>query len=257
MQQQQIVRVGGLISLCAITALAWAQAPNHPAQSGRAGPGRAGRPPLMLRPALLFREDWQRPAASEQPAPAGERPARGGLNIPLTNDGNSNPELDVQVFPAGQIQLVAEGNTENGNNPLHLWTGLCTSACAVAFRDKKDFADLSGLARIRLNTKMSGFHRIRPIVKLADGTWWVGDQAVGTTRDWLVSEISYADLRWLKLDMTHMVTRGILTDKIDLSKVDEVGFVDLMPGSGHGPGGAADVAQIEVYGRPVARTGQY
>jgi len=41
--------------------------------------------------------------------------------------------------------------------------------------------------------------------------------------------------------------------KPDLSKVDEVGFTDLMPGSGHGPGGWSDVAFIEVYGRPVKR----
>jgi hypothetical protein len=26
-----------------------------------------------------------------------------------------------------------------------------------------------------------------------------------------------------------------------------------MPGSGHGPGGWSDVAQMEVYGKPVAR----
>jgi hypothetical protein len=35
--------------------------------------------------------------------------------------------------------------------------------------------------------------------------------------------------------------------------VDEVGFADLMPGSGHGPGGWVDVASIEVYGKAVKR----
>ena len=33
-----------------------------------------------------------------------------------------------------------------------------------------------------------------------------------------------------------------------VSRVDEIGFVDLMPGSGHGQGGWVDVAQVEVYG---------
>jgi len=42
-------------------------------------------------------------------------------------------------------------------------------------------------------------------------------------------------------------------DKPDLSKVDEIGFVDLVPGSGHGPGGWIDVATIEVFGKPVKR----
>jgi hypothetical protein len=83
------------------------------------------------------------------------------------------------------------------------------------------------------NTKMSGLHQIRPIVKLVDGTWLVGDLAQDTTR---------------------VVTAGTVLDKTDLTKVDEIGFADLMPGSGHGPGGWSDVAQIEVYARPVART---
>jgi hypothetical protein len=60
-------------------------------------------------------------------------------------------------------------------------------------------------------------------------------------------------VRWLKLDAERLVTTGNFVDKPDLSKVDEVGFVDLMPASGHGPGGWSDVAQIEVYGKPVPR----
>ena len=101
---------------------------------------------------------------------------------------------------------------------------------------------------------MSGFHQVRPIVKLADGTWLIGDHADGTTRDWLYSEFSLADVKWLRLDIQQVVTKGNIVENVDLTKVDEVGFADLMPGSGHGPGGWADVAQVEVYGRPVART---
>jgi len=239
--QLRIVGIGVLIPLCAVAALAWGQPPNARPRSGR--PGHLP----MLRPGLLFEEEWKPPADAAHPA-------SGGLNVALTSEANSNPELDLETYvPAGELRLVEEGSAENGNNPLHVWTGLCTSPCALALHDKRYFADLSGLARIRFNTKMSGFHRVRPIVKLADGTWWIGDQAVGTTGDWLVSEISFADLRWLQLDTTRVVTRGNLVDKIDLSKVDAIGFADLKPGSGHGPGGAADVAQIEVYGRAVAR----
>ena len=90
-------------------------------------------------------------------------------------------------------------------------------------------------------------------MKLADGTWLIGDRPTGTTRDWLVSETSYGDLHWLKLDITRVVTVGTVLDSVDLTRVDEIGFADLMPSSGHGPGGWADVAQIEVYGQPVAR----
>ncbi len=54
------------------------------------------------------------------------------------------------------------------------------------------------------------------------------------------------------LDMTSVVTKGNFVP-VDLAKVDEIGFVDLMPGSGHGAGGWVDVAQIEVYAKAVAR----
>jgi hypothetical protein len=123
----------------------------------------------------------------------------------------------------------------------------------VAFRHKANYADLTGLARIRWNTKTSGFHQIRPIVKLADGTWLVGNRTDGTTGDWLVSEFSLADVRWLKLDIERVVTTGNLIERPDLSKVDEIGFADLIPGSGHGPGGWSDVAQFEVFAKSVPR----
>ena len=43
------------------------------------------------------------------------------------------------------------------------------------------------------------------------------------------------------------------TDKVDFSKVDEIGWTDLMPGSGHGDGGYTDMGWIEVYGDKVPR----
>ena len=107
---------------------------------------------------------------------------------------------------------------------------------------------------LRWNTKVSGFHQIRPIVKLADGTWLVGDRTDGTVRDYLYTEFSFADVRWMKLDIARVVTTGTVLDKVDLSKVDEIGFVDLMPSSGHGQGGWSDVAQIEVFSGSSPRT---
>ncbi len=197
-------------------------------------------PPKLQRPGLFFNEEWK-------------QTDKGGEHA-VAPDSIGNPNLELKVYvPAGEVLLT--GTPNDANNPTHVWTGMCTSPCAVAFREKTQFADLTGLARIRWNTKMSGFHQVRPIVKLADGTWLIGDHADGSTRDWLVSEISYADLRWLKLDIARVVTTGALLDKVDLTKVDEIGFADLMPGSGHGPGGWSDVAQVEVYARPMARAG--
>lgn len=190
------------------------------------------------RPPLFFREEW--------------KAAPGGAEQPVTAASVANPNLELTlVVPGGQIMLV--GNPGDENNPLHTWSGLCTTPCGLALRDRRNMADLTGLARIRWTTRTSGYHQIRPIVKLADGNWLVADRADGSPRDWLVSEIAFADLHWLKLDTTRGVTTGALLDHVDLSKVDAVGFVDLMPGSGHGPGGWSDVAQIELYARAVAR----
>ena len=71
--------------------------------------------------------------------------------------------------------------------------------------------------------------------------------------NWAPTEFAISDVRWIKLDEKRMVTSGMVIPNPDLSKVDEVGFADLMPGSGHGAGGWSDVAWIEVYGKPVKR----
>jgi hypothetical protein len=101
--------------------------------------------------------------------------------------------------------------------------------------------------------KTSGFHEIRPIVKLADGTWLVGDHATGPAVDFNEADVSIADLRWLELDIDRVVAVGNWVEHPDLSRVDEVGFADLMPGSGHGPGGYVNVGRIEVHGDAVRR----
>jgi hypothetical protein len=202
------------------------------ARQGGAAPGggRATRPPIFLK------EEWKQNAANDE--------------HPVSQESIGNSSLELKLY-GKEILLTGRGGDEN--NPTHVWTGTCTTPCAVALRDKTNFADLSGLARIRWNTKTSGFHQVRPILKLADGTWVVGDRADGSTRDWLFTEFNLADVRWLRLDIERVVTTGNILPNVDLSKIDEVGFADLMPGSGHGAGGWVDVAQIEVYGKPVAR----
>lgn len=215
---------------------AFAQA--EPAQGGARQGGAGGR---VTRPPLFLKEEWK-------------QTEKGGEHAVLP-DSIGNPNLELKMYGPTAKELLLTGAAGDDNNPIHVWTGMCTQPCAVALRDKNNFGDLSGLARIKWNVKTSGFHQIRPIVKLADGTWLVGDHTDASTRDWLWSEFNLADVRWLKLDITRVVTTGNIVDKVDLSKVDEVGFADLMPSSGHGPGGWSDVAQIEVYGKPVPRTG--
>jgi len=233
---------GALLVLAVVVFYAVANAQQAPAAGGRqgggarqggaaaAGGGRATRPPVFLK------EEWKQNAANDE--------------HPVSQESIGNPNLELKLY-GKEILLTGRGGDEN--NPTHVWTGTCAGPCAVALRDKTNFADLTGLARIRWNTKTSGFHQVRPALKLADGTWIVGDRADGSTRDWLFTEFNLADVRWLRLDIERVVTTGNILPNVDLSKVDEIGFADLMPGSGHGAGGWVDVAQIEVYGKPVAR----
>jgi len=204
------------------------------APAGRAGgAGRgAGRPQLFLK------EEWKQTPANDE--------------HPISQESVGNPNLELKLYGPTGKEILLTGRAGDESNPIHPWTGMCTTPCGLALRDKTNFADLTGLARIRWNTKTSGFHQVRPMVKLADGNWYVGDRTDASTRDWLVTEFNLADVRWLKLDIDRAVTTGSLVT-IDLSKVDEIGFVDLMPGSGHGQGGWVDVAQFEVYGKPVPR----
>ena len=220
--------------IVSIGANAFAQAPAAPV--GGRGAARVTRPPVF------FKEEWK------QTEKGGEHPI-------VFDSTLSNPSLELKVYGPSSKELLLTGDAGNELNPIHIWTGMCTTPCAVALKHKTAYADLTGLARLRWNTKVSGFHQIRPIVKLADGTWLVGDHTDGTVRDWLFTEFSFGDVRWMKLDITRAVTTGTILDKVDLSKVDEIGFVDLMPGSGHGQGGWVDVAQIEVYGGSVPRAG--
>ena len=213
-----------------VTGVSLAQAPAPQAR------GEGGRP---MRPPLFLEQQWQQ--------------IPGGGENALTQASITNANVEMKLYGGSSDEIQLTGNPGDENNPTHVWTGLCTTPCAVTFRDKARLVDLTGLARIKWNTKTSGFHQVRPMLKLADGTFLVGDHTDGSTLDWLTTEFSVAGVRWLKLDPERLVTTGNFVESPDLSRVDEVGFVDLMPASGHGPGGWSDVAQIEIYGKPVAR----
>ena len=224
-------------ALALLTTSAFAQAPA--AQQPASGAGaRAGGAGPARRPALFLKEEWKQNEKSDE--------------HPISQESVGNPNLELKLYGPSGKEILLTGRAGDESNPIHPWTGMCTTPCGLALRDKANFADLTGLARVRWNTKTSGFHQIRPIVKLADGNWYVGDRADASMRDWLVTEFNLADVRWLKLDIARAVTTGNFVT-VDLSKVDEIGFVDLMPGSGHGAGGWVDVAQFEVYGKPVPR----
>src|SRR5437868_2632302 len=149
------------------------------AQEPAARGGRGGGP--ARRPGLFFKEEWG------QTEKGGEHPT-GPESV-------TNPNLELKLYGPTGKEVLLTGAKGDDNNPIHLWTGMCTTPCAIALRDKNNMADLTGLARIRWVTKMSGLHQVHPIVKLADGTWLVGDKGDGSVADWRTSEINFSELK--------------------------------------------------------------
>lgn len=211
-------------------------------QKPRSGPAQ---PTSAPRPSLFFREEWKRPDGGSRKA------FPDPCCWALTDESLSNSNLELQLYGATE-ELSLVGTAGDESNPIHVFTGLCSTPCAISFRDKKNYVDLSR-GKIRWNAKTAGFHAVRPLIKLADGTYLLGDFSEGNSDDWRQSEFYPSQLRWIRMDPDRVIAYGYWIQSPDLSKVDEVGWADLLPGSGHNQGGYVDVAAIEVYGKPVPR----
>jgi hypothetical protein len=263
-----------LLAAVGVTAL-------RPSAQGTAAPASqatAGRTPPAP-PPLFFREDW-----------SGKRAPRDCVNlhdarceVALTQEFVATPTLELQMYGGGKRRI------EHGEwlgavlvQRDHLFTGMTEQPFAIAFRDKNNYVDLSGLAMIRwAAVRASGLHFVHLIIKLADGTWMLSEHGYGGNQLQVRPvefTISDPEKRWMKLDIDRVVTLGprepepvdrakadkidaemarysvwVDVNRIDLTKVDAVGFADLMPGSGHGYGGFISMGAIEVYGKKVPR----
>jgi hypothetical protein len=207
-------------------------------------------------------------AVSAQPPPA---PAlllsltlENDMRLPMSQSTITTGNADLQLYGDGRNIVVATGA---GPRLPRLFFGLCKGPCGFTLRDRGSYFDLRGRASLRLTTIVSGFHRVRPLVKLADGTLLIGDQAEGSTADYHQYDISFSDCRWLKLDPARGVTLGGAWVAADLSKVEEVGVFDVIPGSGvwtvegaavekqpaPPAGGWIAVSAFELWGRALAR----
>jgi hypothetical protein len=194
-------------------------------------------------PPLFFREEWKRQSPDEP------------LQHPVTQGNVGNPNLELKLYGPSGSSIQMSGAADLPTHPPHMYTALCEQTCALALRDKNNYVDLSGYGKIHWLSRESGMHQLHAIVKLADGRWLVAEHGDAVGLDLHPSEFTLSDSRWIELDINRVVTVGRWLDKVDLSKVDEVGFTTLMPGSGHGYGGYADVGWWEVYGTPIPRSG--
>ena len=215
---------------------------------GRGARGAGAAAPAARAAALVFKVEWVRPASQTG-------------QVPVVQENIVDPNVEMKWYGTAAKQLLTSGNPGSETTPFSVWSGVCEGPFAITFRQKNNAVDLTGPAKIRWMTKTSGFHVVRPVVKLADGTMLIGDHVDQSVPMLAQSDVALAGMRWIKLDPVRVVTLGgnsgpaneTWVPNPDLSHVDEVGFADLMPGSGHGTGGYIHLGTIEVYGTPVPR----
>jgi hypothetical protein len=208
------------------------------AQQAPAGRQAAAAPPAT-RPPLLFKEEWREPLYE------GERT---DVNQRFTPHVVTNPQIEAKLY--GTDSNVIRAAQHEGR--IDLWTGMSTSPVAVTLRDKRNYVDLTGLARLRWMVRTNAIHTLYPVVKLANGTMIVGDRGISTGGEFLQVEVAFGGMNWFTLDPVKVVVTAPVPNP-DLSKADEVGLATLAPAGGHGTAGSANFSTVELFAKPVPR----
>lgn len=188
----------------------------------------------QYRPALFFREDWKETAAA----------------TPVTQGHVLNKDLLLGLYGPGCDSIKKSHHEAPSDDPYYIWSGLCLGNWAVTLKNPGSYVDLSSFGKILWRSKQSGIRCLHVVLKLADGTWLVGSQGDCLSKDWRITEFNISDMNWYTLNIKSVIEVKPVSNP-DLSKVDEIGFTDLMTG------GASDACSrldwIEVYGKPVKR----
>ena len=204
--------------------------------------------------------------AQNQPGPVNRPPVifhegfSDGFNEdPVTQKSIESKDLKVFTYGPGKDLWSKTWHPKAPMVGSFMWTGACTQVCGLTLGYADSYMDLRGLSKITWRTAETGLHQLRVLIKTADGKLLISDQAVGATSDWQVSDIVLADLRWREVDVKNLNDlnppgNAQFLPQPDLSRVAEIGFTDLMPGSGHGvQAGSSRVDWIEVYGNKVSK----
>ncbi len=214
-------------------------APREAPPASSASTASAAPAAPVTRPALLFKEDWREPPFT------GERTDENQRFVPGVV---TNPNLEARLY--GTDAKVIRAARHEGR--IDLWTGMTTSPVAITLRDKRNYLDLTGLARLRWMVRTNAIHTLHPVVKLADGKLLVGNRAISTGDEFYEVEVSFGGMRWYTLDPVKVVVMAEV-ERPDLSKVDEVGLATLAPGGGHGTAGSANLSGVELFAKAVPR----
>jgi hypothetical protein len=186
------------------------------------------------RPSLFFREDFREiPAAT-----------------PVTREHIVNKDVLIGLYGPGGDSIKKSHHDVPADDPYYVWSGVCKGNWVMTLKKDKSYVDLSGYAKIIWRSKQAGFRCLHVVIKLADGTWLVSDQCDDRSQDWRIREFNIMDIYWYELNIKSVI-EGNPVKNVNLSKVDEIGFTDLMTGGGSDACSRLD--WIEVYGNAVDR----
>lgn len=193
----------------------------------------------LVRPPLLFKESWRLPVHEGAPSDDNQR---------ISPFVVGNNQLELHTYGQAAASILAwehEGRVD-------LWTGLAPSPVAVTLRDKSNYIDLRGLARLRAILRTNAIQTLYPILKLADGALVIAKHGIVTDGEFLQVEVAFGGLAWYRLDPEKVVVKAEYKNP-DLSKIDEVGFATLAPNGGHGIAASANISTLELYGATMRR----
>jgi hypothetical protein len=207
------------------------------------GQGNAGR--VTEPAALIFREAWTR-------APQAQ---------PILQANLGNQDLVLHTYGDGTNIRKTFHTTED-----YTYTGETITNWALTVSDPKNYWDLVRDGKVMLRTRNSGMRVTRVVIKTADGQYFVSEEGSPDSNVWMDREYVLSNLKWWTLLVTDTPTNPITVRKPDpnrqpivpqapgqpdLSRVEEIGFTDLMPG-GWIPS-TSRVHSWALYGRKVPR----
>ena len=99
------------------------------------GRGAAAPPPLF------FKETWQINGPAHAIAP--------GENVA------TNPNLELKLYGPSANAADPDKRIWISTPPTNIWTGMTTTPFAATLRDKSNYVDLTGLAKVRWITRAS------------------------------------------------------------------------------------------------------
>ncbi len=170
------------------------------------------------------------------------------------------------------LTLHIYGNADEIRKTFHpdedyTYTGETVGNWALTVSDKTVVLESRPLtAAFDLKTRNSGYRFLHVVIKTADGEYFVSEEGAGESTAWIETDYILSDLHWRNLMMTDTPTNAsnrrapdpkrvpiVATSKAtpDLSRVEEVGFSDLMPG-GWIPA-TSRVNAFSLFGRAVPR----